>query len=499
MQLLLSRMTLGTLLTSSKIRVLFLFVGISCALVIIKCINRDSNSSIQRSDNIHQYTTAPKHSTSQHVRPKSKGQSGYVVPLSYGGHQGRGVTGIVSIQCWIKSFDLPMHIVEPLVNASQFVGLPEGDWIKFNEIFDLNLFNKLTKAEDKFAQLVTWDDFLQNAPRNVIFLKLNAGTQSLSTVELGAQDQERNTNLNNCQNITTLNYLRDRGFCVVKVVNSVFQHNHPFTADDLYKVIFNNWMPEEVTLVVNGWSPLFLVPNPKLQNPLLCRKMYDQEGHKFFSPSKQLLEAAQMYEYMFLKPSTSIAVMVRSEHFLISLGYLKKNKTMLTQVITTTLSKLVAITKKLQAQFPHGKIVVTADIGKYGSCTWNSTVNRFENRDTVWSSFVLKTVKNTVTALYDNSWTFEEWENSFRTATGGIEDQSYISVLQKSIAGRARCLLLFGGGGFELLALNEYLRNHPTPSEQCWKFFGVRRNFKAAHPHLFTRYTGHGIQIDDLD
>ena len=138
---------------------------------------------------------------------------------------------------------------------------------------------------------------------------------------------------------------------------------------------------------------------------------------------------------------------------------------------------------------------MTADIGKYGSYTWNTTVSRFQNRDRVWSSFVLETVKDTVTALYDNLWTFEEWEESF--GTGGIEDQSYISVLQKSIAGRARCLLLFGGGGFELLALYEYLRNHPTTSEQCWKFFSVRRDFKAAHPDLFTKYTG--IQIDDLD
>ena len=106
------------------------------------------------------------------MRPKSNGQSGYVLPLGYGGYQGRGVTGIVSI---LKSFDLPINIVEPLVNTSQFVGLPEGDWIKFNEIFDINLFNKLTQVEDRFAQLVTWDDFLQNAPRNVIFAKFNAG------------------------------------------------------------------------------------------------------------------------------------------------------------------------------------------------------------------------------------------------------------------------------------------------------------------------------------
>jgi len=36
------------------------------------------------------------------------------------------------------------------------------------------------------------------------------------------------------------------------------------------------------------------------------------------------------------------------------------------------------------------------------------------------------------------------------------ESKLYFSVLQKSIAGRARWLLLFGGGGFELIALHEH-------------------------------------------
>ena len=521
-QQLLSRMSLCTL-SSRRIRLLFLFVGVLSALVIIKCVNLnllDNRYRIKSLDNkvVQRNTSGPIHTASQppnlepkskgptrinpaseppNLSPKSKGQTGYVVPLGYGGHQVRGATGIASLQCLIKSFDLPMHIVEPLVSASQFLGLPKGKWVRFTEIFDINLFNKLTQVEDRFAQLVTWDDFLQNAPRNVIFLKLNASTQSLAKVEWEAQEQQIDTNHRDCKHIATLNYLQDRGFCVVKVVNSAYQHNHPFIADDLYKVIFSNWRPEEVTLIINAWTPNYLVPNPKLKNPLLCRKTYDQKSHQIFLPSKQILGAVQKYEDMFLKPSTSIAVMVRSEHFLLSLGYLQTNKTMLNQTITATLNKLVAITRKLQAKFPHGKVVVTADIGKYGSYTWSNTMSRLGNRDRELTSFVLNAVKGTVTALYDNSWTFEEWEESFGTATGGIEDQSYISVLQKSIAGRARCLILFGGGGFELIALNEYLRNHPIPSEQCWKFLGVRTNFKAGHPQLFANYSG--IQIDDLD
>ena len=506
-------------LSSSKIRVLFLFVGIACTLVIITCINLtflNSNSSIKNLDNTFLYknTTDPIHSSSQpsnlrhksnghiavhptaqppNLRTKSEGKAGYVLPLAYGGHQARGVSGITSIQCWIKSFDLPVHIVEPLVSASQFLGLPKDRWIKFNDIFDINLFNKLTHVENRFAQLVTWDDFLQKAPRNIIYVKRDASAPSQVKVEWEAQPQPKDTNHSNCQKIATLQYLHDRGFCVVKVVN---QHHRQLTADDLYQVIFNNWRPEEVTLIITGWTPNFLVLNHKVQSPLSCQGLHKQEDQPIFFPNKQLIQAAQKYENMFLKPNTSIAVMLRSEHFLISLGRLR-NITMLSQATIVALNKLVTITRKLKAKFPHGKIFVTADVGRYGSYTWGNTMNRLGNRDRELNSFILEAIKDTVTALYDNSWTFEEWERSFGRATGGIENQSYISVLQKSIASRARCLLLFGGGGFELIALHEYLHHYPDPSEQCWKFLGVRTNFKAAHPQLFTNYLG--IQIGDFD
>ena len=138
--------------------------------------------------------------------------------------------------------------------------------------------------------------------------------------------------------------------------------------------------------------------------------------------------------------------MIRSEHILFSLGYMKKwhNQSLLYPTITTIFNNLIATVRKLQASIGHGNIIVTADIGKYGSNTWSGTVSGWNK------SIIVEIIKHTVTKLYQNSWTFEEWEQSFGTATGGIEDQSYVAAMQKSIASRAQCLLLFGGGGFEL-------------------------------------------------
>ena len=40
----------------------------------------------------------------------------------------------------------------------------------------------------------------------------------------------------------------------------------------------------------------------------------------------------------------------------------------------------------------------------------------------------------------------------------------YIAAFQRTLASRADCLVLVGGGYFQELALNDYKRNHPDRS-----------------------------------
>ncbi len=80
---------------------------------------------------------------------------------------------------------------------------------------------------------------------------------------------------------------------------------------------------------------------------------------------------------------------------------------------------------------------------------------------------VFQAVQDTVTRLFGNRLTFEEWENTFSNVTSGVEDRGYIAGLQKAIASRADCLVLVGGGHFLHLALREYMHNHPDQSTWC--------------------------------
>ena len=53
------------------------------------------------------------------LRQKSEEETGYIIALSYGeGYHGRGSAGLINLQCWVQSFNLSMHVVEPMISDS---------------------------------------------------------------------------------------------------------------------------------------------------------------------------------------------------------------------------------------------------------------------------------------------------------------------------------------------------------------------------------------------
>ena len=410
-------------------------------------------------------------------------QLGYVLSLGYGGYQGRGCDVILSLQCWLKSFNLPMKIVEPRIQGSQFVanGKHNSAAVRtFSEIFDIDYFNAFMPGDTEYAQLSKWKDFLQYSPKNIIYVMFQT---TVNKHQKGMKIDLEVKSADECNTkYSELNFLK--GFCVVKAITSFLGKPAPFTAKDMKNIIFNTWQPNEVTLVLGGWSPRYTVPNPTLLNPKRCQRNFFEEGQSPFAPSTQVMEAVRKYEQLFLKPKTSVAVMIRSEHFIRSVGGLKKSgkvikQSDLIQLIDGHLKRLVTLVNELEGRFPGGKVFVTADVGTYGSFTWGQAVNALGDRDADFYGHVADAVKKTVASFHHNFQSFQKWEESFTKATGGINDQTLIAALQRVIASRAKCLLLFGGGTFELLAFRDYLRNHPNASEQCWRWVDVRTNFKA--------------------
>ena len=75
--------------------------------------------------------------------------------------------------------------------------------------------------------------------------------------------------------------------------------------------------------------------------------------------------------------------------------------------------------------------------------------------------------RNALTTFYHNTWTMEEWEESFTRAAGKSIN---IGGLQKILASRADCLILMGGGTFQALAAKDYYNYHREPRVKCVHF-----------------------------
>ena len=96
---------------------------------------------------------------------------------------------------------------------------------------------------------------------------------------------------------------------------------------------------------------------------------------------------------------------------------------------------------------------------------------------------MFEAIRSTVVTLLNNTLNFEEWEDTFMEVSG-IEDRGYIAALQRTIASRADCLVLVGGGHFLELALHEYLRDHPSP---CVHFICLEKLYKDEYENILVK------------
>jgi hypothetical protein len=87
-------------------------------------------------------------------------------------------------------------------------------------------------------------------------------------------------------------------------------------------------------------------------------------------------------------------------------------------------------------------------------------------------------IKGTVVCWFNYSVSFRNWENTLFNVTGGIKDRSYIAALPRTVASRAVCLVLVGGGNFLRLALHNYLNDHTDPHSWCLHFVCLDGRFQ---------------------
>lgn len=387
-------------------------------------------------------------------------EHGYVVAMRYSGQQGTGIQALMSLQCFLGSFNLSMYILEPVMNESSFGSFLDLDSksvsksLKFSDMFDMAHFNNASRSME-FAELRSQVEFYTDAPKAVILVESSrSGAHPISLVWTSQEKVKCYAD----QHVPN-------GFCVIRVISvsgkeDMLSSYQIFSKEEFLQIVFGPWLPKDVTLIFRQWHTPWYVSNPSLDNPFKCRDIRSITTEIQFHTSPKLMKDAKRYEAQFLDSRNKLAIMFRLERMMIYLSTMKKQKHLenIYAYVSKCLHEVICIMedtfKKEGGVF---RPFVTLDIGQFGSISWRhrNVIN------------LTQQTNSTLKFLFQNNWTFSEWEESFTQVASIPNNKGYIAALQRTLASRADCLILIGGGYFQELALNDYKRNHHDKSTWC--------------------------------
>ena len=215
-----------------------------------------------------------------------------------------------------------------------------------------------------------------------------------------------------------------------------------------------------MTIIFSDWSnKLYMFVDAPLHR-IDCARSYAEYEHKSqFQPSAQLSADAKRYEDLFLGGKNRLAIMLRVERTVYNYLNEQSHFTDRTQPQTLNdcfnevLSSSQAILKDAKGLKP----VVTIDI--FNTSGTDTYIHLPES--------VKELSTKTLMALYNNTWSLKEWSDSFSQVVSRTGDKSYRAALEKTLASRADCLIVMGGGSFQAQAVQEYLDYHRSSGKKC--------------------------------
>ena len=333
------------------------------------------------------------------------------------------------LQCWARKVGIS-HVMEPFIMGTVFRSPPRGqerDSLRFNNVYDLDNWNGMSRGK-KYPPIVTWEDFLEHAPRNLIVV--DVAYNSLCMLA----EKER-TEIKGCSVPTSLNdlvsKLEENKFKVVREVCLDFSaHRRMITMKEFHDQIFDRHKSANSTVLFSEWRG-FSSNRVRVQSSG-CELQYSTMKA---SPSKQLVQDVDSYIEKHLGSSPGyVAVVLRIE---------KAKK--LNKPPDYCFQQTLEYWERMVRDTGINTTFLSTDIGKFGSKSYNSN-----NSDQFFSSFF--------DTLYGKKMTIEQWEATFE---GSSSHPGYVGVLQKVIASRAECVLFTGGGSFQRHLLQLYHERHP--------------------------------------
>lgn len=416
---------------------------------------------------------------------------GFIVTMNYNSQMTRAIRNLMGQQCWARSMvGLSFSIAEPFSSESKLVhyrrfwdGMKKKrlhDAVLFGEYFDLDFYNKVSFDENS-SQVTRWTDFLNTkAPRKLITVTLPSQKCDFDLVQHTEKLEKQVSPCLYGKNLNELiSGLKDRFklVSVKKVCLDCRKLKHKLSLKEFRDMLFGgDTDTSEYIVLMNTWRN-FAFTKSWLEVPSYCKEAENPKSSKRLISSSSVANHSKLYKEKIIKHKKVVAVMFRIERFL-TLKVLNKSNESLESCIEKTLK----IHNKLVDEIGSTKAgtFITLDIGRFGSKLMknNESVSKY-GQDSLES--INKSVQKMISTIYDGQFkSMEEYEDTFVDITGGITERGYISMVQRSIATEADCLIVMGGGSYQQVAISQYLNNHP--SKQCIHAVCVADNVRVMIP-----------------
>ena len=357
------------------------------------------------------------------VTTSQQPKRGYLTSLKYYEQQTQATKNILQFQCLADSYG--MKIVEPFVHQS-FFSLPFSEMIssekipmKFGDIINLQSWNEQTRIKYEYVNMATWDEFLQDAPKDVVVVCVRYRDPHHLPVPNPGQGYTTGCK-EGCYNAfsSSLTYLAKYQFRLVKKVCANFVDSATSVEESNFKKhILGRLKQDGVTVLLNEFRGFFgLYRMPVVST---CGVRHRRMNISIF-PSHRLVNEVHRYVHMNFMDRPFFSVLVRMERIV---QHTRVNKTRCIQEVLVTLQRL-RYERKLRDN------VLGMDVGRFGSR--GSSVHNINHLGKEFFRIVNLTNQS-----------FEDWENSFSNFLGSI-NPAYIANFQRTLATRSECLILVG-------------------------------------------------------
>ena len=398
---------------------------------------------------------------------------GYVITQTFGGQMTRAIKNMMLLQCWGATLGSNLHVVEPfsarsnLYHSSSFWdGVAMGklhNAARFSEFYDLQHFNQQSQKYNSLT-LVTWENFLENAPRNSIVLVVPQETcirdSRLKVPKVKVMSMCSYTN----DFRDFISGLESYNFRILKVrCIHCSGLTSPLTLKELRDELYTGLGISNVTLLINAWRN-YAKTSSWLEVPHSCTMSEASFSLTRLRPSISVTNHTQSYKNNIIRSQRYVAVMLRIERFLTEQVMGRTNKTLL-----SCKKKALDIYDKIKKESEDMGTFLTLDVGRFGSRVMQNfgAVSRLASHGDDSVRAISYLAKKTIDHIYKGRFTLKTWEDTFVKASGGITEMGYIATLQRNIATQADCLILMGGGYYQQVAAYQYIQNHPEPSTHC--------------------------------